>query len=605
MNILTRNVPRQYLRNGNLNLTGEGYSSFSYGLSGMTGGYLPALPLEEGGYLVEDPVTFMQKILIQGDTKIEGNTQIDGNLNVYGDSNLKDTNIDGDINLTGKIYVNGEEFNGGGESYLKDLKDINYNWENVYQGGYLRYNGNKWSYQSLEEHKQETGITSIISSLNDIRDKLSTIEYQHFDIDTNNLSGNGNPWDDYQDFIRIKLTFETRTNLFRIIRAFRLDIEITDDWGTSYIKFNALPDWGGDGTDTYASKYSVLGLGPHRTFYFASQTNNHYVVGHNNYVLIPICSEWYHTAKHVMVKARCNEIKWEPTDGGGTVKNGNYVSDISVVSGSINEYGYFTSASGEFDDVYKYYGYNTTAEIEKFVANGFNKYGVDTSNSDDSNFALKGSFSATSAAIANDINLGGDISLNPAKSGLYWKGQNAYTYVSIVNDDTGLTLYTDSHTYGDGDINIKTEQAKDNIILTARNNVFKVGCDSVTINDKKVLIETDLDHIKIDNYYTKSESDNKYYAKEIVYTKNEVDTLIDNIDVTDTVYTKDEVYNKQETEQIVSVVVDEKYNYYFTPLIERLNTVEGQLGDIELLLDSILGYETNEYLNETLDEIIG
>ena len=138
MNILTRNTPRQYLRNGDLNLSGEGLSYFSYGLSGMTGGYLPALPMEEGGYLVEDPVTFMQNILIQG------NTQIDGNLDVYGDSNLKNTYIDGDINLTGKIYVNGEEFNGGGESYLKDLKDINYNWEKVYQGGYLKYNGNKF-----------------------------------------------------------------------------------------------------------------------------------------------------------------------------------------------------------------------------------------------------------------------------------------------------------------------------------------------------------------------------------------------------------------------------------------------------------------------------
>ena len=41
------------------------------------------------------------------------------------------------------------------------------------------------------------------------------------------------------------------------------------------------------------------------------------------------------------------------------------------------------------------------------------------------------------------------------------------------------------------------------------------------------------------------------------------------------------------------------------PFSDRLYNVESTFGDIELLLDKILGYETNEYLNETLDEIIG
>ena len=141
MNILTRNVPRQYLRNGNLNLTGEGYSSFSYGLSGMTGGYLPALPLEEGGYLVEDPVTFMQNILIQGDTKIEGNTQIDGNLNI-----------------DGELTVNGEPFEGGGAKKLSSLEDVSINYDTIKQKGLLQYNPNiaKW------EHAREIEADKII-----------------------------------------------------------------------------------------------------------------------------------------------------------------------------------------------------------------------------------------------------------------------------------------------------------------------------------------------------------------------------------------------------------------------------------------------------------
>lgn len=141
MNILTRNVPRQYLRNGNLNLTGEGYSSFSYGLSGMTGGYLPALPLEEGGYLVEDPVTFMQNILIQGDTKIEGNTQIDGNLNI-----------------DGELTVNGKPFEGGGAKKLSSLEDVSVNYDTIKQKGLLQYNPNiaKW------EHTREIEADKII-----------------------------------------------------------------------------------------------------------------------------------------------------------------------------------------------------------------------------------------------------------------------------------------------------------------------------------------------------------------------------------------------------------------------------------------------------------
>lgn len=141
MNILTRNVPRQYLRNGNLNLTGEGYSSFSYGLSGMTGGYLPALPLEEGGYLVEDPVTFMQNILIQGDTKIEGNTQIDGNLNI-----------------DGELTVNGVPFEGGGAKKLSSLEDVSVNYDKIKEKGLLQYNPNiaKW------EHTRDIDVDKII-----------------------------------------------------------------------------------------------------------------------------------------------------------------------------------------------------------------------------------------------------------------------------------------------------------------------------------------------------------------------------------------------------------------------------------------------------------
>lgn len=143
MNILTRNTPRQYLRNGDLNLADGGVAYYSSGLSGMTGGYLPALPMEEGGYLVEDPVTFMQNILIQGDTQIDGN-----------------------LNINGEFTINGEPFEGGGAKELSSLEDVSIDYEKIKDKGVLQYNPliEKW------EHSRELDVDKIIiGSFNNIQ----------------------------------------------------------------------------------------------------------------------------------------------------------------------------------------------------------------------------------------------------------------------------------------------------------------------------------------------------------------------------------------------------------------------------------------------------
>lgn len=50
--------------------------------------------------------------------------------------------------------------------------------------------------------------------------------------------------------------------------------------------------------------------------------------------------------------------------------------------------------------------------------------------------------------------------------------------------------------------------------------------------------------------------------------------------------------------------IQDTFDSFMIPFIARLNKVEGQLEDIELALDGILGYETSTYLEETLDEIL-
>jgi hypothetical protein len=106
------------------------------------------------------------------------------------------------------------------------------------------------------------------------------------------------------------------------------------------------------------------------------------------------------------------------------------------------------------------------------------------------------------------------------------------------------------------------------------------------------------------------------------------------VDGIENYYTKDEVYNKEEIDDTFSKTIgdieydyntkiinakdelnkkiDEKFNVLvpdsggdsISKLDDRLKLVEGKLDDIEIMLDKILGTETNTYLNETLDEIL-
>lgn len=93
MNILTRNTPRQYLRNGKLNLSNTTVSSISsYGGGGMlSGNYLPATLNEDGSYTVDlSKVLFNGNIIASGDVVAYGSTEGSGGSTVVGNVTIYD-----------------------------------------------------------------------------------------------------------------------------------------------------------------------------------------------------------------------------------------------------------------------------------------------------------------------------------------------------------------------------------------------------------------------------------------------------------------------------------------------------------------------------------
>ena len=98
MNILTRYVSRDYLRNGKLNIQGSTVSSYgSYGGS-LTGNYLPAISNADGTYTVDiSKVQFTGSIIAEGEVAAyssgeSGGSSPSGSVTIYDglDSNATD-----------------------------------------------------------------------------------------------------------------------------------------------------------------------------------------------------------------------------------------------------------------------------------------------------------------------------------------------------------------------------------------------------------------------------------------------------------------------------------------------------------------------------------
>ena len=590
MNILTRNVPRQYLRNGNLNLTGEGYSSFSYGLSGMTGGYLPALPLEEGGYLVEDPVTFMQNILIQGDTKIEGNTQIDGNLNI-----------------DGKFTINGEEFTGGGEAYLKDLKDVGYTEEPetptndtllVYSSTY-----ESWLYKNGKTYVEDiiensSTITNIQIQIDGIKRRLQALEdAEYITFYPKRPGANYSSLDKYGNPI-----YNTHIVMPLAVLAYgawgsQPDDDINSHDGTAWGEIEILDRKGLHKCYiTIPFSYGVCDANMSGHHYMGTRMGGIQVIGgHYNWSILSkkLFTSNYITAgdqyaiafeSDTIIRVRAKILyHFGPDVGFGEpeiVDKTNKIQDIySTAFNKENEdiknkfkyspefiYTYSPSFLSNYNGDANIYGNTLLKSGNDIINNHYMVYGGASGIAQQYGIRLESSGEGYSNQMLSYINVSGYYGVD-----MYGWGLN----IEVAN---GYKLTTDYH-------------------------------DGFLINGAKILTQNDIYPKK--DIYTKEEVNTilqNYYSINSVYTKTEVNELLDNLEI-DKYYKKEEsderYYTKEETESISEELVKENYDYYFKPVIQRVTNIESQLGDIEILLDKILGYEANEYLNETLDEIIG
>lgn len=93
MNITSRSVSRDYLRNGKLNLSNATVSSISsYGGGGtLSGNYLPATLNEDGSYTVDlSKVLFNGHIIASGDVAAYGSTEGSGGSTVVGNVTIYD-----------------------------------------------------------------------------------------------------------------------------------------------------------------------------------------------------------------------------------------------------------------------------------------------------------------------------------------------------------------------------------------------------------------------------------------------------------------------------------------------------------------------------------
>lgn len=720
MNILTRNVPRQYLRNGNLNLTGEGYSSFSYGLSGMTGGYLPALPLEEGGYLVEDPVTFMYKILVQGDTQIKGNTQIDGNLNVYGDSNLKNTNIDGDINLTGKIYVNGEEFKGGndGESYLKDLKDVSYNWESITDTGLLYYTGTKWNYKSIFDIKKLI-VTDLDDKLNESINNLSytfkgvwadglytgseavrcisidldggytlfgdiiiehkyiqssryydhdsgTFRTYHNYYDTNvtrfNVIGAGGYWNYTESRPIGGDTTQNSPTVEIIMENLRGAANKCFEWDRAYKKNNIIylipkrPLLGtikvyaniGSPENGKVTKNLVKSITLRDSTYGINITSNEYRIPlhsvnlKDTYGVSASADELNILDGALITTEEINHLQGSKSNIQGQIDTIN--EDLEGVHETLEDHenridilernNTFRFIITEGNEI----GFLFTPDPKVSYAIGEDVFNISLSTSGLSGHILASVYIGNQQFASAQYYCYGNISKyikNIYIRNYHQDYQYPYydAYGLHIIFDEQITNYFDdiyplemlvkatdrAQIYCEPDfVPPNFDKLKPELQPSFSERIYKLpiisnGSGDIEINNNKVLITNGDNSIQLTGnsieLLNKGEisvgNDNK-----------QINITNDKITITDFVNEKqiDEKLNDLHViiqDEITDTCkqfenkIDDKTNSWMIPLSYRMNNMEEQLGDIEILLDKILGYEANEYLNETLDEIIG
>lgn len=672
MNILTRNVPRQYLRNGNLNLTGEGYSSFSYGLSGMTGGYLPALPLEEGGYLVEDIVTFSSQVIMN---KIKSE-----HLYIEGD-----TDIFGDLNITGEFTINGKPFEGGeGGEGGGSFTYINYDWLNN---------------ESTPELIVEVDMSEGNYAEGQVKAFEDTLYCNYcFRIDKLNRHiicyGDGTDitkygwatWEPDKVKIYIHLnqkactvgayftTFELGENKAGKNRVLSLDVE-NEGWGvndenrTEYSigglhLFGAIDDKE-DGYLAYVARYDYWQYEPISNLLdpirqdmdelrtelltkfeeFRKQILN--ILGKTTYRFEitdeDLAKEYtdYPVAMRIPIRLSDDNLLYNYWSKVKIILVNSVTGDIAFATVTFRQDRYADSyyaveageviLEGSLKDAIRFVGVTNNSYYEAqnlnsphlYVMVRFNKTGlyemaVEPISGDKIGSVVKSSSTVTP-------NGGAGLPIWASKTYLadqdtdynsYLQGKLVQKYATIDKLTTsGIQIAYDN-----------TSSGTWSIFTQMMNDFYESGEQYILRYDKAykyLSIGDENGRIIINSKTAKYNGQELYHSgnintiteplqEQIDNAESRIDSKITEIDSDfDTLRTdleNDINQSRTDLENLVEEAREEnkhRIDSYLIPFGERLTKVEGQLGDIEILLDKILGYEANEYLNETLDEIIG
>ena len=649
MNIYTRNTPRQYLRNGDLNVFGgvvAGY--YNYGISGMSGGYLPALPLEDGGYLVEDFVTFSQKIIANA-LELKTDLTVNNKLNVYGDTNLKNTTIDGDINITGKILVNGEEFKGEGfvdlyndqiiSGYKQWVDNATFN-NDVYVNGciysknYALYNNSTGKYVNLNDmYLPKTQA-------------FKTINGESI-LGTGNISVSGGGGEIIGD---------------------NFNIQLNDVWEDDILSYDSEQDkWANKHTGKVVVYETSSGN------YDNFKSSNHQLVKDHLYLSnIP-----YTPLEEVPGIKQYQYIEPNESFGGHiyaaqriAFTSPTFMQETPIIVGEIDsrrmityldirdDYSYAkprtvptykiktfivsddpTKVCSEYPEAELVHEYNrdiilndmvldklTIKELDVQKINIKDYYDSQSSEIEVHSLVMYQDEITTASRhydpacffgyTARDTVLGDSYGRVTLRSRDY-KGQEGYNSSDIIHLRYPET-YTDVNTfhqsymldtanfsrfYADstGEYRFTVQRSKflqNNYGTCYFNNEGKLYLYSYATDGKGKL------GFNADGYLIVDGIEN-YYSKDEVYNKEEIDTTIGDIENdynTKIINAKDELIER--IDEKFNVLVPDSGGDAISKLDDRLKILEGKLDDIEIMLDKILGTETNTDSNETLEEIL-
>lgn len=622
MNIIARNVPRQYLRNGDLNLAEGGVAYYSTGIGGVTGGYLPALPLEEGGYLVEDQVTFQENVLMKEDLTVEGDVNIEGNTDISGD-----LTVDGNIDLTGNITINGEAFEGGGidqesaekiDQLVDMYKEMSYqysvyNTDSTYMGFIVVVNFPEKDYWNYDNEWQVRGDIQIYSS---------GFDAKYFVYATGTLSEAG------------ELTIN-RCSCFGIGERCAAVLKVTKNFGkldnsAASIAFSVRAPYGK--RSAAFSKFDVSAF-KDGGYYEATLNGKEYPssevsgveVGHNGNPGIPLPTpdeDYYgvYVSYHTIIPITRMASKLSDLGVTATAEEINILDGALITTTELNSLqGINNNIQDSIDDIqeqlklkYDYLTINVPNTPEQghifFDHDGELVYSID--NPPIYQSPIPDSWDEYTKL---DITVGSEITGVDAFYGICMEFEDdqwpdsAEIWVKH-NEIWGRVYLSEGSWYADKN----AAEWLDNVGYA--HTAGATGYGYVDLYTESVGLEFKTQSTSFGEYEVYAKASGMvnvsyretmpYFNLVCTYTHSAYN-ITDEVFISDDFYlTNDKTVHKLFTSESIDFYIKDTITKWTEPFMSRLSIVEGQLNDIELALDDILGYETTTYLEETLDEIL-